>query len=136
VAAWIAVVQSFAGSAFSTSETSRFLDPLLRWLFPGADAEWVAAARFAVRKAGHLTEYAILALFALRACYLSFDRPLVQLAAASLFLVLIVAAVDEWRQSAAQGRTGSPADVALDLAGAASALAIAGAARRFGSARS
>ncbi len=135
VAAWIAVIQSFASPSFSSGETSRFLDPLLRWLFPAADADWIAAARFAVRKAGHLIEYAILALFALRALYLSFERPLAQLAAASLLLVLVVAAVDEWRQALAKDRTGSLADVALDLAGAASALVIAGVARRHSGAR-
>ena len=80
VAAWIAVVQIFASGSFSASETSRVIGPLLRWLFPDADAESIAAAHYAIRKAGHLVEYAILALFALRAFRASFDRPLAWLA--------------------------------------------------------
>jgi VanZ family protein len=135
VVAWIVVVQIFASGSFSASETSRFITPLLRWLFPDVDAESVATAHFAVRKLGHFVEYAILALLALRAFDSSLDRPLAWLAAASLGLALAVAVVDEVRQAAAANRTGALSDVALDLAGAASALALAGAARRRWSSR-
>ena len=132
---WIALVQIFAGEAFSASQTSRFIGPLLRWLLPGADAELIATAHFAIRKAAHFIGYAILALLALRAFRLSFDRPLAWLAAASFALALAVAAVDESRQAASADRTGALSDVALDLTGAASALALARAFRRLGSAR-
>jgi VanZ family protein len=135
VVAWIAIVQIFASGSFSASETSRFIGPLLRWLFPDAHAESIATAHFAIRKAGHLGEYAILALLALRAFHSSLDRPLAWRAAASLALALAVAVVDEARQAAAANRTGSLADVALDITGAASALALAGAVRRFWGAR-
>ena len=91
----------------------------------------IATAHFVIRKAGHLIEYAILALLALRAFHSSFDRPLAWLAAASLALVLAVAVVDESRQAAAANRTGALSDVALDITGAASALALAVAGRRF-----
>ena len=131
VAAWIAVVQIFASGSFSASETSRFIGPLLRWLFPDAHGESIATAHFVIRKAGHLIEYAILALLALRAFDSSFDRPRAWLAAASLALALAVAVVDESRQAAAENRTGALSDVALDFTGAAAALALAGAARRF-----
>ncbi len=135
VVAWVAVVQIFASGSFSASETSRFVGPLLRWLFPDADAESVAAMHFAIRKAAHLVEYAILALLALRAFRSSFDRPLAWLAAASFTLALGVAVVDESRQAAAENRTGALSDVALDITGAASALALASAVRRLGSVR-
>jgi VanZ family protein len=135
VAAWIAVVQIFASGWFSATETSRFIGPLLRWLFPDADAESVASAHFAIRKASHFVEYAILALLALRAFRASFDRPLVWLAPASLALALTVAVIDEGRQAAAENRTGALSDVALDMSGAASALVLASATRRFWDAR-
>ena len=131
VVAWIAVVQIFASGSFSASETSRFIGPLLRWLFPDAGAESVATAHFVIRKAGHFIGYAILALLALRAFRSSLDGPLAWLATASLALVLAVAVVDELRQAAAANRTGALSDVALDIAGATSALALAAAARRF-----
>jgi VanZ family protein len=131
VVAWVALVQIFASGSFSASETSRFIGPLLRWLFPDATAELVAAAHFAIRKAAHLVEYAILALLALRAFRSNFDRPLAWLATASLALALAVAVVDESRQAALDNRTGALSDVALDTTGAASALALACAIRRL-----
>ncbi len=135
VVVWIAAVQTFASGSFSANETSRFIGPLLRWLFPDADAEWVATVHLAIRKAAHFVEYAILALLAQRAYRINFDRPLAWLAAASLALTLVVAVVDESRQAAAAERTGALSDVALDIGGAASALAIASAFRRFASPR-
>ncbi len=135
VAVWIAAIQTFASGSFSANETSRFIGPLLRWLFPDADAESVATVHFAIRKAAHFVEYAILALLALRAFRMSLNRPLAWLAAASLALALVVAVVDESRQAAAADRTGARSDVALDIGGAASALALAGVVRRIGSVR-
>ena len=46
----------------SAEHTSRFLVPFLLWLKPGISVETVALIQFCVRKAAHLTEYAILAL--------------------------------------------------------------------------
>jgi VanZ family protein len=130
VVAWIAIVQIFASGSFAASETSRFIGPLLRGLFPGADPVSVEGAHFAIRKVAHFVEYAILALLALRAFRLSFERPFAGLGAASLALALAVAVVDEWRQAVSADRTGALSDVALDITGAASALALAGVARR------
>ena len=133
--AWIALVQIFASGLFSASETSRLIGPLLRWLFPNADAESLAIAHFAIRKAAHFIEYAILALLALHTFRLSFDQPPARLAAASLVLALAVAVVDESRQAASADRTGALSDIALDISGAASALAFASALRRRRSVR-
>jgi len=125
VLGWIAVVQTFASDPFSAAETSRFITPLLRFLFPEADAAWIAHVHFLIRKASHFTEYAILALLALRAFRLNFERPLAWLAAASLALVLVSAVVDETRQASIASRTGAFSDVVLDFTGAATALTVA-----------
>jgi len=135
VLAWVAVIQIFASGSFSAYETSRVIGPLLRWLFPGADAESVAAVHYSIRKAAHFVEYAILALLALRAFHSRSSRPLVWLVAASLALALGVAIVDESRQAAAVERTCALSDVALDMGGAAAALALASATRRYWNAR-
>ena len=141
VVVWVAAVQAFAGGSFSAHETSRFIGPLLRWLFPDATAGWIATAHLAIRKSAHFVEYALLALLALRAFRISFDRSLTWLAAASLALALVVAVVDESRQAIAVNRAGTLSDVALDIGAAASVLALAvwqlGNARagQFGSAR-
>ncbi len=133
--AWIGVIQFAASGSFAASETSRWIGPLLAWLFPAADADSLAAAHFVIRKAAHVAEYAILALLGLRALQTSFERSFAWLAVASLLFALAVAAIDESRQAASAQRTGAVSDVALDLAGAASALAIAAAVRRHNAVR-
>jgi len=131
VAAWIAVVQTFATDSFSAHETSRIIAPILRWLFPDIDARSISTAHFAIRKAAHVITYATLALLALRAFRLTLDRSLVWLAAASLALALAVAVVDEGRQSTLKNRTGAVSDVVLDMSGAAAALVLVTVTRRF-----
>jgi VanZ family protein len=135
VLAWVAVIQFFASGSFSANETSLVIGPVLRWLFPGADAESVAAVHFSIRKTAHVVEYAILALLALRAFRSSSGRSLAWLAAASLVFALAIAAIDESRQAAAAERTGALSDVALDMGGAVTALALASATRRYWNAR-
>jgi VanZ family protein len=135
VVVWIAIVQAFATDSFSASETSHIIAPLLRWLFPDADATWIANAHFAIRKLSHFVVYAILTLLALHAFRLAFDRSPAWLAAASLALTLVIASIDEGRQIAARSRTGALSDVVLDMSGAASALLLVGVVRRIGSAR-
>jgi VanZ family protein len=135
VGLWITLIQIAASGPFSASETSRLIGPLLRWLFPAADAQTIASAHFAIRKAAHLVEYAILSLIALRALRRSFDHSFAWHATACLVLVLAVAVVDESRQARSALRTGARSDVALDVAGAATALAIACGVRRLRGAR-
>ncbi|MBL9174849.1 MAG: hypothetical protein JNL10_15030, partial [Verrucomicrobiales bacterium] len=66
VAAWLPVVVwmacIFIGSTdlLAASHTSRFLGPLIRWLAPGLDADAVHTAQVWIRKAGHVSEYAVL----------------------------------------------------------------------------
>jgi VanZ family protein len=69
---------------------------------------------FAVRKLAHFVEYAILAALTWRA-----DRRVL----VALGVALAVAVVDETQQAFTMFRTGSPFDVLLDCAGAATALA-------------
>lgn len=128
--AWIGVIQFAASGSFAASETSRWIGPLLVWLFPAADADSLADAHFVIRKAAHVTEYAIVALLGLRALQTSFELSFRWLAATSLLFAFAVAAVDESRQAVSEQRTGAVSDVALDLTGAAWALAIAAAVRR------
>jgi VanZ family protein len=124
VAACVAVIWSLSADLFAASETSRFLRPFLLWLFPDLSADALRNAHFVVRKAAHVTEYAVLASLAFRAWWLSFEASLARVAALSLGLVFTVAALDEARQSLSLARTGTAWDVALDLAGGAVALGL------------
>lgn len=131
IVAWIAVIACiglvfWAGSeAFSTNSTSRFLRPLLFFLFP----EWTTAeiwrAQVWIRKTAHAVEYAALALLAFRALWLSFDTLLSRIAAGALLLALVVATLDETRQGFLRLRTGAPSDVLLDCLGALFAVGLA-----------
>ena len=68
MAIWI-----FSGESFSAASTSRFITPFLRWLDPDISYQAILRTRFYIRKAAHLTEYAVLAVLAFRALRLSLD---------------------------------------------------------------
>lgn len=100
------------------SETSRFIRPLLEFLFPDASEETLRIYHGWIRKFAHLFEYAVLAFLAVRAFSNSVMTVLREHAyLAALALVLLIAAADETIQSFDPSRTGSVADVAIDLAG-------------------
>ncbi len=94
------------------NETSRFIRPVLDFLFPSAAPETLSVLHGYIRKLAHVTEYAILAILARRA-FTNLRRPSV----AALALVLAVAIIDEVRQSLDANRTGTPLDVMIDLGG-------------------
>lgn len=115
----------FFGSTdlMSAEHTSRFLTPFLRWLNPSISPEAIGQVQFFVRKAAHVTEYAILAglLFrALRSSLEGFWRR----AAFAFFTALLFAATDEWHQSFANTRTASLGDVCIDGLGAIAGLLV------------
>jgi VanZ family protein len=116
VALWMAFI--FVGSTdlMSAEHTSRFLTPFLHWLKPDISLATVEQIHFLVRKAAHLTEYAILALLLMRALREKesrFRRTIVVLVIAVLF-----ALADEYHQAFVVSRTSSLGDVAIDSVGA------------------
>ena len=105
-------------------ETSRFIRPLLEFLFPLASEETLKIYHFYIRKAGHFTGYAILAFFAVRAFSRSLSAPLRNLKYLwPLAVVAGVALIDELNQSFQASRTGSVWDVLLDISGGAVMIA-------------
>lgn len=74
-----------------------------------------------IRKGAHMAEYAVLALFNLRALRISGSR---RPALAALVLSAAYAATDEYHQRFVVGRGPSPLDVIIDTAGASLALAL------------
>lgn len=124
VVIWTLLISAFSSDAFSADSTSRFIRPLLRWLFPDALPEILDRLHAAVRQGAHAFEYGVLALLSFRALRLSADSSPGRTFALALLLVLAVASADETHQALSPARTGSPWDVALDLAGGALALAL------------
>jgi VanZ family protein len=123
---WSAVIFIGSTDLMSAEHTSRIIAPLLRWLNPEISAEAIAEVQFCVRKAAHLTEYAILAMLLWRSLRLGTN---LQMKMSILFITVwmgcaILAATDEFHQSFVPSRTASPIDVMIDICGALIGLTI------------
>jgi VanZ family protein len=115
---WMALIWGLSSDAGSAAQTSRFLVPLLMWLFPWATPAEIELAHELVRKCGHLVEYAILAALWFRT--LRSERRLALPASAWTVLAISVAwaILDELHQSTVASRTASATDVMIDTVGA------------------
>jgi len=117
---WLGVIFLGSTDMLSAEHTSRFLVPFLRWIDPQISFATLNAIQFGIRKLGHLTEYAILAMLLWRALR---SGTRWQIKVSILFLVAalasaIFAASDEFHQSFVPSRTASPTDVMIDICGA------------------
>lgn len=120
---WIAVILYLGSAQGSMSETSRFIGPLLRFLFPDAAPDTLAVFHGYIRKFAHLFEYGVLAAIALNAFLGSAVSALRRHRyGAAMAVVLVVAVIDETSQSMLASRTGTPWDVGLDALGGLIAL--------------
>lgn len=130
---WMGVIFFMSTDTGSATHTSRFLGPLLHWLKPDITRAEFETVQFFVRKAGHLTEYALLAILLARALLASgpvgLRRPVV--AVLVLGIAVMYAASDEWHQSFVPSRTASAGDVAIDAVGALLGLGLFFAWRKF-----
>jgi VanZ family protein len=118
----MAVIFSASGDTKSFQRSSRFIGPLLHWLFPQMPDTTLTAIVTAVRKCAHLTEYAILAWLFWRARRKPVKRdprpwswPEAGLA---VLFVLLYAITDELHQHFVPNRHGSSLDVLVDTIGA------------------
>jgi VanZ family protein len=122
----MAVIFSASADAGSAQHTSRFLAPVLHWLFPHLSAQAIGELIFVVRKIAHLTEYGILGLLvwrALRNLVHGDPRPWSwRDAGLALGLATLFAASDEVHQLFVPSRQGSVQDVVIDACGAAGGL--------------
>ena len=132
---WMGLIFALSTRLGTAANTSRFIEPLLRWLVPDIDRATMDVIHGLVRKGAHMTEYAILALLTLRAVRISWrDRPrngFYATAGIALAIAAAYAATDEFHQCFVPGRTPSLGDVLIDSGGAAAGLAVAALIRRF-----
>jgi len=121
---WALLIFVGSGNVLSAQHTSILL-PIIKWLFPSASPNALAWFHFLIRKAGHLTEYAILAALAARA-FRNSSHQLLRLHwfKLSLLLAIIYALSDEFHQSFVPSRTASIHDSLIDSVGALIALSI------------
>jgi len=126
---WMGIIFMVSTDLGSADHTSRIIEPVLRWIYPAISAETVSLVHLLIRKCGHFTEYAILALLVLRTAQLpakTFTRSREFRAAGVAWLIAaLYASTDEFHQSFVPARTASIYDVLIDSSGAFTALAAA-----------
>jgi hypothetical protein len=110
VALYLVVLALFSGVALNPKNTLALIDPVVRWLRPSASFEDIDRIHLMVREFGHFlipaAAFVALVIGPLR------RRPLL-----ALFLCAVFAIVDESLQNFMPGRTGSLADVIVDVSG-------------------
>ena len=123
---WMALIFVGSTDVLSAEHTSRFLVPFLQWLDPQISVVALAKIQLAVRKLGHLAEYAILAMLIWRAFRggTAWTARLSILFVAGLGACALFAASDEFHQSFVASRTSSVHDVMIDICGALVGLTI------------
>ncbi len=122
----MALIFGASTRAGSFENSSRFLKPLLLWLFPGISDLALHNSIVGIRKCGHAAEYAVLALL----CWRAFRKPVEPdprpwdwpLAGRALLVVMLYAATDELHQLFVASRQASLADVLIDSSGGGLAL--------------
>jgi len=135
---WMAVI--FLKSAQTYQQQSLRLQ-LTQWLadvnLPGIVPHWefsydhdlvswqdpIGFIEFFIRKAGHVSEYAVLALLWSLALLAKRIKAVIALLTSSIISVLY-ACTDEWHQTFVPDRTGHAIDVAIDAIGVAVAIII------------
>jgi VanZ family protein len=111
---WLAVIFFLSSSQGSMEETSLFIGPLLKYLFPNAPEAVLAVYHGYIRKFAHFAVYFVLGVLATRAVT---GRRISLRVAAALLIVALVASADEFNQSFEMSRTSSAWDVLLDCFG-------------------
>ena len=116
---WMSLIFIGSTDLLSGTNTARFLRPILRFVMPFASEKTIYKAQYYIRKGGHVTEYAILAVLLRRAVSLhpAVSSPRLAFAVA-MALAAIYASSDEIHQTFYKSRTGSPVDVFIDSSGA------------------
>jgi VanZ family protein len=122
--AWAVLIFIGSSNLLSAEHTSIVL-PIIKWLFPSASPKFLSTAHFLIRKAGHLTEYAIFASLAARAFRNSGNQFLRRnWFWLSLLLAIGYSLSDEFHQSFVPSRTSSIYDCMIDTVGALIGLVI------------
>jgi VanZ family protein len=115
---WVSFIFWMSTATFAASNTSRIIEPMLRFLMPHISETEVQLIHGVIRKLAHLTEYFILGLFLFRAFRGdSANLKTWRWAFYALLAVVLFAAGDEFHQSFEATRTASVVDVGIDTAG-------------------
>jgi VanZ family protein len=115
---WMCIIFWMSTDAFSSGETSRIVEPVIRFLLPQASGRRVDMIHSLIRKCGHLGEYFVLGLLLFRAFRKGqAGLPVERVVLYSVVIIALYAASDEFHQTFVYGRTPSLVDVGIDTAG-------------------
>ena len=119
---WMTVIFSASADTQSASTSSRLIGPFVRFFVPDIPQEHLDLIVFLVRKAAHITEYAILSWLLARALTMP-ATPAGRWSRKAAFIAWIVtslySATDEFHQSFVPNRDARWSDVIIDSTGAA-----------------
>jgi VanZ family protein len=123
---WMAMIFGASTDLGSTQHTSRIIRPFLQFFWPNVSDKSVHEVQVAVRKAGHLSGYAVLGLLIWRAKQKGFLAGGWSWRSAQFAEVIatVYAATDEFHQSFVPTREASVWDVLIDATGSAIGLAV------------
>jgi VanZ family protein len=122
---WACLIWTFSTGAFTTQHTSRYIVPLLHWLFPHLEWDTLLAIHQSIRKCAHVAEYFVFSLLILRGLRAGKKERHLGRALAAIAIVAAYAALDEFHQSFVPGRGASVWDVLLDASGGVAAQLLA-----------
>ena len=121
----------FIGSTdlLSSNQTSKWVTPIIRWFKPNISHQDLWRTMTIIRKGGHVTEYAILAILLWRAIPKTATPGSNSIwrwpdAAMAQGVCVFFAMSDEFHQSFIPSRTSAIRDVLFDIAGAALGLTV------------
>lgn len=120
VVIWTGVITLFSTDEFSAQHTGSIIQQIVVIVIGHPlPPEKFDALHFAIRKLGHLSEYAILGALAFRAVRGEGRGWSGRWALTAVLIATAIAIGDEIHQSFVPTRTASPLDVMIDVAGAA-----------------
>ncbi len=124
-----------SGDQHSGEHSSRIVEPIVKWFFPGISPAGLERADLIARKMAHVTVYAVLAALLWLAFVGTFDRVSGRWtwrpALWTIGLIILYAISDEVHQTRVPTRQGTHWDVFIDTGGASLGLTITWAAGRW-----
>jgi VanZ family protein len=115
---WASFIFSMSTDAFSQDHTSRFIEPLLRWLLPHFSHRQIVHIHHIIRKCAHFTEYFIFSILLFRAIRGARRGWHWTWGITALIIAAGYACLDEIHQAFVTSRTATPWDSLIDSVGA------------------
>jgi VanZ family protein len=112
------LISAFSTHYFSGEQTSRFIIPILHWFLPWADARVLRLLHIGIRKAAHVTEFAIFSAAVFHGVRGERRGWRLEWAVLTLLIAVAYAGFDEWHQSFVPLREARVRDVLIDVTGA------------------